>query len=63
MKKTVKIKKSEDGEYYFDIAEVLEGTTTRSSTVKYYKLETVGESMVLTLYNKNKRRIKLNEKK
>lgn len=61
--KTIKIKKSDDGECYFDIAEVLEGTTTRPSTVKYYKLEAIGESMVLTLYNKNKRKIKLKEKK
>ena len=64
--KTIQVKTYDDGEVGFDLDEVLEGFTTRRSTVHYYKLEENAfglGGMILTLYNKNGRKIKLKRKK
>lgn len=60
--RTIQLKTFEDGEVGFDMVDLLQGTTTRLSTVQYYSLEKIGESIAVTLYNKNKRKIKLKRK-
>lgn len=60
----IELKTYDDGEVGFDIQDILKGTTTRLSTVKYYNLETFEDKqLIVTLYNKNKRKIKLRMKK
>lgn len=61
--KTVKLKTYDDGEVGLDIEDILEGTTTRPSTVKYYSIKEDGKNVVVTFYNKNKRKIKIRRKK
>ena len=59
---TIDFKTYDIDEVGFDLEDALAGTTTRTSTVKYYKIEDHGRVMALTLYNKNKRKIKLRKK-
>lgn len=59
---TVKVKTYDDGEVGIDIEDILQGTTTRLSTVKYYSIDKIGKSLRVVLYNKNKRKIKLKNK-
>jgi len=60
---TTTVIKDEDGEACLDLNEILKRTTTRVNTVHYYKFEKDGDSLMLTLYNKNKRKINVKEKK
>lgn len=57
--KTLKLKTYKNGEVGFDLQDLLEGTRTRVSTVKYYKIEKEEEGIIVTFYNKNKRKIKI----
>ena len=58
--KTIKLKQYDDGELGFDLYDLLDGTTVRPSTVKYYKIDCLEEnSFSVTLYNKAKRKIKV----
>lgn len=60
--RTIEVKTFDDGEVGFEMSDLLQGTTTRLSTVQYYSIEKIGESIAITLYNKNKRKIKLKRK-
>ncbi len=58
--KTIKLKQYEDGELGFDLYDLLEGTSVKPCTVKYYKIECLEENRFsVTLYNKAKRKIKV----
>ena len=61
--RTINVKTYDDGEVGFDLEDLLEGTTTRAATVKFYEVIDHGRDFVVTLYNKNKRKIKLRRKK
>ena len=60
--RTIGVKTFDDGEVGFEMSDLLQGMTTRLSTVQYYSIEKIGESIAITLYNKNKRKIKLKRK-
>lgn len=61
--KTIKVQKDKDtGEQYLDLKEVLEGTNVKFEDVEYYKMEKLGESIVLTIYDKDKKQIKIGSK-
>ncbi len=60
---TVRLKTYDDGEVGLDVADILQGTTTRLSTVKFYSIDLLPDkSFTVVLYNKNKRKIKLKAK-
>lgn len=61
--KTVKLKTYDDGCVGCDLKDLLEGTTVRPSTVKYYMIEAIeGSAIRVTLYNKAKKIIKVKPK-
>ena len=56
-------KKDKHGDYYLDLRVILGGMTTSVNTVKFYHMETKEDgSIVLTLFDKNEKRIKVGKK-
>lgn len=63
MRKTVKIRKDENGEYYLTIRQLLYGTGIPSSRVESYELNKMDDNsgFIVTLYDKNGKIINLRE--
>ncbi len=59
----VSSKVDKNGDVYLDLKDILKNSTTRISTVKYYNIETKDNNIILTLFNKNKKKIKIRYKK
>jgi hypothetical protein len=59
--RTLKVKTDKDtGEQYIDIKELLDHNQKLIDRVKYYKMEVQPDkSIILTLYNKRKRKMKI----
>lgn len=60
MNKTIKLEKDPNtGESFLPLDKVLEGTNVNPHDVVYYKLEEKRGTIVLTLYDKDKKQIKV----
>jgi hypothetical protein len=66
MTDTIKAKQDffSDGDWYLDMEDLLKNTNVKPSMVKYYSLKTLkNQSLVLTLYNAKKKKIKVKKTK
>lgn len=60
MSDIIKIKEDPNtGDLFFSLDKVLEGTNVKHQDVHYYELVEKNGSMVLTLYDKDKKQIKV----
>lgn len=63
MSYTVTIQKNpKTGDNFRALDQVLDGTNIKPEDVSYYILDQKGDKLVLTLYNKNKKKIKVRNK-
>jgi len=57
---TVQVQYNEESdEHYFDLHQVLENTNVKVSDVEYYEMEDKDGIIILTLYDKNKKQLRL----